>query len=423
MGRGHDTAELENLSRQGHGRFYLVEDATRLPAVFAQETVLAARSSIREQEFHPAVSAPDVVTRGIDFAAGPPLRGWVVTIPKPRASILLTGPDNDPILASWQVGVGRVAAFMSDAKDRWGANWLNWPEAQRLWGELARSLVRRADPLVRVDADTTGGVLHVHADARTNDGYADSLRRLSARVTGPDGQLRELALDPVGAGTYGAEVLVQRPGAYAIAVRDESNNAVVANGGAMLMEGEELRPPTDPELLDRIISMTGGRARSALSDVFRDRMGLRRAYTPLGPFLLYLAALAMFLALVARRLVMPEALVRALEARRARARAGTELRAAPALAAQGTVNALLARKQRGSPAGERAPSPPDAPAVAQAPPPAFARPPPVAAADRPARPVRAPAEPAPPADTPPRDASETGSANLDALLARKRQRK
>jgi len=51
LGNGHDVQDLETMSKLGGGRFYLIEDASRLPAVFAQETVLAARSSIVEEPF------------------------------------------------------------------------------------------------------------------------------------------------------------------------------------------------------------------------------------------------------------------------------------------------------------------------------------------------------------------------------------
>ena len=420
LGRGSDTPELEHLSREGHGRFYLVEDAMRLPAVFAQETVLAARSSIREEPFRPHVAAPDTVTRGIDFEAGPALRGWVVTIPKPRASILLTGVDNDPILATWQIGVGRVAAFMSDAKDRWGQDWLTWPEAPRMWAELARSIARRADPLVRVDADTVGGVLHVHADARTADGYADSLRRLTARVTGPDGRVRELALDPVGAGTYGADLTLDRPGAYALGVRDDPTSAIVANGGAILLEGEELRPPTDPQLLERVVSMTGGRMRGSLTDLFNDRVGLRRAYTPLTPFLMYAAAALMFLALLARRLAMPDAVSRWLDARSAAAKRVARERSQSSVAAETTVGALVARRREAKEAKPAAKSGASA-SVPSAP--TFVPP---AVTPSATQSTVAPKPAAKPADAAPAEPAKpqgTGSSNLDALLAKKRSRK
>ena len=107
LGNGSDVPGLEKLSRLGNGRFYLIEDATRLPAVFAQETILASRSAIVEKDFRVDRGAPSAVTAGVDVEAAPPLSGYVVTVAKPRASVLLRGPEGDPILAVWSAGVGR----------------------------------------------------------------------------------------------------------------------------------------------------------------------------------------------------------------------------------------------------------------------------------------------------------------------------
>jgi uncharacterized membrane protein len=130
LGKGPDVADLERMSKLGDGRFYLIEDATRLPAVFAQETVLAARSAINEVPFRPSVAAPAPVLRGIDLGQAPNLTGYVVTIPKGRAQVTLTGPEGDPLLASWSIGVGRAAVFTSDFKDRWGQGWTGWGGAE-----------------------------------------------------------------------------------------------------------------------------------------------------------------------------------------------------------------------------------------------------------------------------------------------------
>lgn len=351
LGRGVDTAELERLAREGHGRFYLVEDALRLPTVFAQETILASRASIREERFRVRPLAPDVVTQGVAFGSSPPLRGYVVTIPKPRASVLLTGPEDDPILATWQVGVGHVAAFTSDAKDRWGAEWLNWSGASQLWVALGRSLVRRDDSLVRVEADTTGGVLHVRASANGRDGHADSLRRLTARVTGPDGRARELPLDPTGAGTYSADLALAQPGAWVVSVRDDTMGAIVATTGALLLAGEELRPPTDATLLERVAVITGGRVTYNPADVFDHRVGLHRAYTPLAPWLLLIGLAGLVLSVASRRIGMPESVARWL----GKVLPGTEVapnvvasgarRAAEASLAGGALEALLAKRR------------------------------------------------------------------------------
>jgi Ca-activated chloride channel family protein len=212
----------------GGGRFYLIDDATKLPAVFTQETILAARSAIHETPFKVSLGAPGAPTRAVDFAKAPELRGYVVTVPKPRATVLLGGPENDPILASWAVGIGRAAAFTSDYKDRWGSAWLGWPGATKLMGQIGRDTARKGDdPRVRLEADAQSGVLHVRADVVGDDGRAQTFRRLTVHVAGPDGFTRDVSLEAIGAGRYGATVPLTRPGTYVATAKDEVTGEAV----------------------------------------------------------------------------------------------------------------------------------------------------------------------------------------------------
>jgi uncharacterized membrane protein len=308
LGRGSDSADLEKMARLGDGRFYLVEDAGRLPSIFAQETVLAAKSSINEVTFKPAPGAPGPAIRGIEVGALPALTGYVVTIPKGRAQVHLKGPEGDPILATWSVGIGRAGAFTSDFKDRWGSAWTAAPEAARLFGQLARDLTRRADdPRVRLEADAAGGELHVRANLVGDDGRAESFRRLKVRVGGPDGFQREVALEAVGAGAYAVAIPLSRPGAYIATAIDEIAGDPVATTGAVLSAGEELRPTgTDRGLLTRVAEITGGQVRDTLAGIYKERSAKRFAYTSLVPPLLLLSAFALLIGVAARKLALPE---------------------------------------------------------------------------------------------------------------------
>ncbi len=319
LGNGSDVPDLEQMSRIGGGRFYLIEDATRLPAVFAQETVLATRSAINELAFRPALASPGPAVRGIDFATSPELSGYVVTIPKPRAQVHLSGPEGDPILATWSAGVGRAAAFTSDYEDRWGVAWTSWAGATRLFGQLARDLARRADdPRARVDADAQGGVLHVRASLTDERGRAETFRRLRARVAGPDGFTTEVELEAVGSGAYAAELPLSRPGAYVTTVLDE-RGAPLGLAGAALSAGEELRPTgTDRALLRRVAELSGGHLRDTLAGVFNDRPPRRFAYSSLAPLLALLGACGLLAMVTARRLALPDAVGGYLSRRAAR---------------------------------------------------------------------------------------------------------
>src|SRR5262249_3363372 len=199
--------------------------------------------AIVEKPFLAQRGAPSAVTSGIDFETAPALDGYVVTIAKPRASVLLRGPEGDPLLAVWSAGIGRAAAFTSDLKDRWGHAWTTWPGAARMIAQTARDVARKGeDARVRLEADAAGGELHVRAGVVGDDGRAQSFRRLVVHVAGPDGFSREAALEATGAGAYAASIPLSRPGTYITVARDELSGESVGTTGAVLTAGEELRP-------------------------------------------------------------------------------------------------------------------------------------------------------------------------------------
>lgn len=395
LGKGSDVPELELLSRLGNGRFYLIEDASRLPAVFAQETILAARSAIVEKSFHVDRGAASSATAGIPFEEAPALEGYVVTIPKARASVHLRGPEGDPILATWSAGVGRSAAFTSDLKDRWGRAWTAWPGAARMIGQTARDVARKGeDGRVRLEADASGGELHVRATVVGDDGRAQSFRRLQVHVAGPDGFAREMALEATGAGAYAATIPLSRPGTYITVARDELTGDAVGTTGAVLTAGEELRPTgSDLALLGRIVELTSGKKRDTLAGIFGDRATRRFSYKDATPTLVLLAAFGLLLAVAARRLALPDGLLSFTSRLRASLtpapRPPTAPRAAPV---EATLGALKGARDRGVQAreGEARDKPAPAPLV-------VARQP--AAAPRTSPPAR-PAGPAAPAQGP-----------------------
>ncbi len=298
-----------------------------------------------------------------------------MTVAKPRASVLLRGPEGDPVLAVWSAGIGRAAAFTSDLKDRWGRAWTEWPAAARMIAQAARDVARRGDDArVRLEADASGGELHVRAGVIGDDGRAQSFRRLVVHVAGPDGFAREAALEAVGAGAYAATIPLSRPGTYLAVARDELSGEAVGTSGAVLGAGEELRPTgSDVALLGRIADLTFGKRRETLAGIFRDRASKRFAYDDAARSLLALAALALLLTVAVRRLAVPEALA-ALPARllaRFEARRAALAQAQPA---EASLSVLLEARNRRARAREAPPVPAAMPQPLAAPPPPMAKP-------------------------------------------------
>lgn len=357
LGEGPDVPALEQMAKLGGGRFYLITDARKLPAVFAQETILAARSSIREEEFVPVVRSSSAALKGVVLANAPALRGYVVTQPRPRAQLILDGPEGDPVLALWPLGLGHVAAWTSDLSDRWAAGFLKWPGAAQLVTQLAREVGRRADEArVRLEAIARDGTLQINAEPSGVVG-SSALLHLRARVEGPDGVGTDVELLPGAGGAYSANLPIAAPGAYVVRAidvgEDGTGTAPAGLSAALLSRGDELRPTgSDRRALERIAELTGGTVDAPLAEVFGRRTGLRPTSKPLAPWLLPIAVALMLLGVAARRLGVPTPVV-ALAQR---------------LFARGVVRPHAAVAPVAAPADRpRAPEPFASPRVAQAP--------------------------------------------------------
>jgi len=310
LGEGPDVPALEQMAKLGGGRFYLITDARKLPAVFAQETILAARSSIREEDFIPHVRSTTSAIKGLSFATAAPLRGYVVCQNRPRAQLVLDGPEGDPLLSLWPQGLGHVGAWTSDFTDQWGGPFIKWPGAAQLMAQLAREIGRKADEArVRLEALAKDGVLHVTAEPAGITGAA-GLLHLKAHIEGPDGLPRDVELLPGPGGTYIADLPIGAPGAYVVRAIDvgETGTGTQSAGlaAALLSRADELRPTgSDRRALERIAELTGGTVDAALADVFVRRTGLRPTTLPLAPWLLPLALALMLLGVATRRLGVP----------------------------------------------------------------------------------------------------------------------
>ncbi|HEX2623081.1 MAG TPA: VWA domain-containing protein, partial [Phototrophicaceae bacterium] len=104
---GASSPLLEQMAKAGGGNYHIATDISTIPTIFAQETVLATRSYIFEEDFVPNLTARSPIMDGIDGL--PELRGYVSTTAKTAAQVILRSSNqfHDPILASWQYGLGR----------------------------------------------------------------------------------------------------------------------------------------------------------------------------------------------------------------------------------------------------------------------------------------------------------------------------
>src|SRR5882762_8863164 len=182
IGKDADVQLMVDIAKWGKGRFYYTEDSQTIPRIFTLETQLASKASLVEQPFKPQLTAPGhEAMQDINWKTVPPLGGYVATSLKPTAELVLMSHQEDPILATWRFGLGRAAAFTSDAKAKWSVLWLRWRDFNKFWAQLTRWTLRsgsRGDTVASVSRQNGVGEVTVEAV----DGRGEFINFLDAEV-------------------------------------------------------------------------------------------------------------------------------------------------------------------------------------------------------------------------------------------------
>ena len=137
---------LEEIARIGNGRYYFADDPAHGPADLRQGDRHGQQVGDQRAAVHARRSSgrPRSLSE-IDVDAAPFLLGYVVTRPKPTSEVILATEAGDPLLAWWRYGLGMSVAFTSDAKARWAAEWLAWPQFGKFWAQVVRHAMRKAE--------------------------------------------------------------------------------------------------------------------------------------------------------------------------------------------------------------------------------------------------------------------------------------
>lgn len=299
VGTGEGAArELERVADAGGGRFYPGRDLLRIPEILVQESILASRQFINEGEFLPLITDTSPVVDNL--TESPPLLGFVATTAKPTArTALRIGPEQDPLLSSWQIGLGRASSWTSDANPRWSQNWVDWDGYVDFWDGVVRDTFPiDSGGAVRTTVD--GDTLRIRAEAEPGQG------RITAVVSSPNGNQSEVRLREVSPGVFEGTASADSAGTYAVGVSIEGDGETKGVGSniASVSYAAEYRPgPADEALLQRVSDVSGGRGAITPSQVF-DNTGLTagRRSISLVPWFLLAAALAWLAAAILSRL-------------------------------------------------------------------------------------------------------------------------
>lgn len=267
VGKDADSQIMGNIARWGQGRSYEARDLYTIPQIVTAEALLASRAYLVEERFVPEAARTDLLE---GLSALPPLRGYVATAPKPAGALHLSSPHDDPILATWQYGLGRAVAFTSDAAPRWAAEWMSWRDLARFWSQVTAWAMREESEGLQLTLERRGSAAAVLLDAFTAEGAPVDGLQVTARVTGP-GTAGDVSLVQVAAGRYEGRIAAASAGAYAVTAVARAQGRLVGRrtGGFVVPYPSELRDvDVNRQVLLQIIEATGGRVLEDPQQVF-----------------------------------------------------------------------------------------------------------------------------------------------------------
>ncbi|HEX7040942.1 MAG TPA: VWA domain-containing protein [Trueperaceae bacterium] len=307
VGDAADQRQLTTLASLSGGTLHMARDFRALPSLLAQEALMLAAQPIEERTITPRwveEGAPDFLEE-LTASELPTFEGYVRTTPKDEATVLAFADGDDPLLATWRYGLGRAAAFTSDADGRWSRAWTSSASYATTWAQLVRWIAERPvrDPW-SLRLARRGDVLDVIVDVPAAAAGASATDLPLVTVSGAGGEaLARRRLEWTGPARAAAsfEVDASQEGELTVALGPAPGlglEAGVARTVAWpIAPGPALRSDVVP--VAGLAEATGGAVLASASEV--DASGGRAlAWLPL-PAAWLLAALLAFLASLAVR--------------------------------------------------------------------------------------------------------------------------
>ena len=263
LGEDADTDLLNFLADEAGGRYHFAARDEDIPLLTLQEARSAGSQSVIRGNFRPIQTAPSPILSDIDPTTLPELAGYDFAEAKPDAQVVLTSDREDPVLAKWQYGLGRVIAWTADDGSDLAAPWANWSGNDPFWAAMVRWALPDPERRPLTVSSTRSGedvVLTVSATGATQD-LPENLPTFATVRTDTGETIASQALTPSGPGEYTLRLPAPEAGAYALDIRQERPDGAIAELASVTVPPSPERLP-DPEAgarLESIAQRTGGR--------------------------------------------------------------------------------------------------------------------------------------------------------------------
>ncbi len=310
IGEGADRELLTNIAEWGNGRYHFASAPEDIPRLVLAESRAVESDAIQQGTIQARITLEHPLVSNFAATDFPPIEAYVALSARPEseADTVLRSPLDDPLLAAWQYGLGRVVTWTSDMDGDWTPAWNDWPMLGRFWTQAVRyALPDPSQGTVFAEAQLQGRTVAVNVLAAGPDGQGINLAEGQLTLSVPGGNPTRLALPQTAPGEYSTMFTAPGPGVYrGLATLQKDTEQWSAPVGFVVAYPPEFSPRLVQELsvLDQIAGLTGGSRLNSIEDVERPQAGIATGES--FALWLVLAALALWpIEIAIRRRWMP----------------------------------------------------------------------------------------------------------------------
>lgn len=250
---------------------------------------MMSRTYIVDEPFYPTVYKSgwsDLFSDGV-----PEMNSYIATTAKSTASVALESGQGDPVLAAWNYGLGRTAAYTSGS-GAWSGDFQSWKNWPAFWNRTVSELLPSFKEIPFAVTSQGQGTYLVEDPSRQS-------AIIDVKAVDEKGENVPLQSEPVAPGTVEISIDAE-PGVVFFSISNENGERYKT--GLTIPYGDEYkRSGPNLSLLSTLAERSGGQLLESLEAAFRDIPFDSGTRQPIRHSLVFLAMLLFFADITIRR--------------------------------------------------------------------------------------------------------------------------
>ena len=198
-----------------------------MPEIFTKETYLGTKKYLNNEDFTPEKSDSGDFFKDMPL---PVLHGYTGTGIKEGADMILKSGNDDPILAQWSYGLGRVVVWTPDLSGKWSRDWIQWDGFGREWGKLVNACLSSGPDDMDIRIERKGYDVRLFAQT----GSKEQGQTVESGIRDGEGNAKQIRLEQIRPGEFAGNTSLEKTGEYILTLHVIKDGKVIKKASRIL---------------------------------------------------------------------------------------------------------------------------------------------------------------------------------------------